>query len=114
MIRRPPRSTLFPYTTLFRSLHLQRAIALLHVHRRLAYEIVRALTVPVIEARHVCGDPPTERAAQQGVDRAADRLALEIPEGDVDGADGRDQGALLPRQCRNAAHAGVGQREQVL
>src|SRR5256886_17210758 len=31
MIRRPPRSTLFPYTTLFRSLagllHLQRAVA---------------------------------------------------------------------------------------
>src|SRR5256884_5084361 len=25
MIRRPPRSTLFPYTTLFRSLHLPRA-----------------------------------------------------------------------------------------
>src|SRR2546422_6553070 len=25
MIRRPPRSTLFPYTTLFRSLHFQRA-----------------------------------------------------------------------------------------
>src|SRR2546430_5065155 len=24
MIRRPPRSTLFPYTTLFRSRHLQR------------------------------------------------------------------------------------------
>src|SRR2546426_2166181 len=24
MIRRPPRSTLFPYTTLFRSLHLHR------------------------------------------------------------------------------------------
>src|SRR2546426_7686224 len=24
MIRRPPRSTLFPYTTLFRSLHSQR------------------------------------------------------------------------------------------
>src|SRR2546430_7699253 len=26
MIRRPPRSTLFPYTTLFRSLHLGRAL----------------------------------------------------------------------------------------
>src|SRR2546430_4165216 len=25
MIRRPPRSTLFPYTTLFRSVHLLRA-----------------------------------------------------------------------------------------
>src|SRR5206468_4899340 len=39
MIRRPPRSTLFPYTTLFRSLHLlvdkpvkllQRSIDVLH------------------------------------------------------------------------------------
>src|SRR2546425_9634177 len=26
MIRRPPRSTLFPYTTLFRSLHRQRGM----------------------------------------------------------------------------------------
>src|SRR2546425_10049497 len=28
MIRRPPRSTLFPYTTLFRSLALQEAVAI--------------------------------------------------------------------------------------
>src|SRR2546422_8113902 len=27
MIRRPPRSTLFPYTTLFRSLHERRLLA---------------------------------------------------------------------------------------
>src|SRR3989442_14897168 len=27
MIRRPPRSTLFPYTTLFRSLHARRSTA---------------------------------------------------------------------------------------
>src|SRR3712207_7153797 len=33
MIRRPPRSTLFPYTTLFRSLHSDPAR---HVHRRRA------------------------------------------------------------------------------
>src|SRR3712207_7094759 len=26
MIRRPPRSTLFPYTTLFRSLHVRRLL----------------------------------------------------------------------------------------
>src|SRR2546427_6659955 len=32
MIRRPPRSTLFPYTTLFRSRHLRRH--LLHADRR--------------------------------------------------------------------------------
>src|SRR3712207_7294396 len=29
MIRRPPRSTLFPYTTLFRSLHVVGAIGIL-------------------------------------------------------------------------------------
>src|SRR5256885_12006620 len=35
MIRRPPRSTLFPYTTLFRSLGLrgQRHVLRLHVRR---------------------------------------------------------------------------------
>src|SRR2546430_7621688 len=27
MIRRPPRSTLFPYTTLFRSLHVPQALS---------------------------------------------------------------------------------------
>src|SRR3989449_5951312 len=31
MIRRPPRSTLFPYTTLFRSRIARRAVALVHV-----------------------------------------------------------------------------------
>src|SRR3712207_9465519 len=30
MIRRPPRSTLFPYTTLFRSLELRDAVRALH------------------------------------------------------------------------------------
>src|SRR2546430_5097578 len=30
MIRRPPRSTLFPYTTLFRSLQLLRDVLVLH------------------------------------------------------------------------------------
>src|SRR2546422_6745001 len=30
MIRRPPRSTLFPYTTLFRSTHRRRADSALH------------------------------------------------------------------------------------
>src|SRR5687767_15411190 len=40
MLRRPPRSTLFPYTTLFRSLRLQRDVLreggeVLRQHRRL-------------------------------------------------------------------------------
>src|SRR3712207_7065340 len=35
MIRRPPRSTLFPYTTLFRSRHADRAEDRQHPFRRL-------------------------------------------------------------------------------
>src|SRR2546426_7901514 len=36
MIRRPPRSTLFPYTTLFRSLHREEALGLEPARDRLA------------------------------------------------------------------------------
>src|SRR5260370_23110202 len=35
MIRRPPRSTLFPYTTLFRSFHHARAAGARDDHQRL-------------------------------------------------------------------------------
>src|SRR5256885_7987041 len=34
MIRRPPRSTLFPYTTLFRSIHLEPVVDALSQDRR--------------------------------------------------------------------------------
>src|SRR3989441_6651549 len=37
MIRRPPRSTLFPYTTLFRSLHATREVADLLPHGLLSF-----------------------------------------------------------------------------
>src|SRR3989442_5452521 len=36
MIRRPPRSTLFPYTTLFRSLRLEDDWAVALIHRDVA------------------------------------------------------------------------------
>src|SRR5258707_8342687 len=35
MIRRPPRSTLFPYTTLFRSLHVQKRFVYAVVYSRI-------------------------------------------------------------------------------
>src|SRR2546430_8536782 len=38
MIRRPPRSTLFPYTTLFRSQRVQRGGAKRGPHERIARE----------------------------------------------------------------------------
>src|SRR2546426_4798637 len=42
MIRRPPRSTLFPYTTLFRSLERERAFKRSPKHR-VAYEALEAI-----------------------------------------------------------------------
>src|SRR3712207_8006456 len=57
MIRRPPRSTLFPYTTLFRSHHLERA-AHEGVH---AAEVRHGLTRP--EAR-VAGDGQLPRSEE--------------------------------------------------
>src|SRR5688572_31145680 len=51
MIRRPPRSTLFPYTTLFRSLRQQRElhrplVAKLPGNQVLAKEIQRKILIP--------------------------------------------------------------------
>src|SRR3989442_6490808 len=49
MIRRPPRSTLFPYTTLFRSRRVQLGTLLVPVAVRAAALSV----VPVVHHRHV-------------------------------------------------------------
>src|SRR5947209_12279941 len=54
MIRRPPRSTLFPYTTLFRS----RCGA----HR------------PALAGARGCGDPALRRRATASTDRKSTRL----------------------------------------
>src|SRR2546426_5630271 len=44
MIRRPPRSTLFPYTTLFRSeLYIDHETSVVVVSRARAIEIIRVL-----------------------------------------------------------------------
>src|SRR2546422_7656773 len=68
MIRRPPRSTLFPYTTLFRSpprhAHHDRrrhAPAALGVDRRLRCEEASASDVP---AKGVCGNRSEEHTSE--------------------------------------------------
>src|SRR5256885_8524483 len=65
MIRRPPRSTLFPYTTLFRSLdpragrgeHVQRAARRAAAHHDRA-SLLERRRVPAVVARRV---PPHRR-----------------------------------------------------
>src|SRR2546430_11908856 len=50
MIRRPPRSTLFPYTTLFRSPEQQRAFFTLFRDLRTAYLSCKAAIYPGVTA----------------------------------------------------------------
>src|SRR2546422_5484484 len=63
MIRRPPRSTLFPYTTLFRS--EQRAAAVAGVERRVGLNDV------VDQPSRLCAQGTAERAEE---DRKSTRL----------------------------------------
>src|SRR5256885_15768187 len=69
MIRRPPRSTLFPYTTLFRSEHLVNGFELIPCGRRALKSLpVVALALVLITAA------------------ACSRLPLASPDGTVTGA----------------------------
>src|SRR5260370_27986205 len=56
MIRRPPRSTLFPYTTLFRSLRARPAREVDPPRAHLdAAHLVGAAAVGGVSGRHLCG-----------------------------------------------------------
>src|SRR5256885_7367311 len=69
MIRRPPRSTLFPYTTLFRSRRRHEAIALRLV--REVREVADVVRLQVDDAHRARGSEARHRRAvpvQLGVD----------------------------------------------
>src|SRR2546427_8022460 len=51
MIRRPPRSTLFPYTTLFRSQHSDGLAVAVELDQRRAFERERELRVAELRKR---------------------------------------------------------------
>src|SRR5687768_18186988 len=68
MIRRPPRSTLFPYTTLFRSLHLVRAL------HRLGQFVVVHEDEPAIHLLQKVGLREHAYGAIVGTDRKSTRL----------------------------------------
>src|SRR3712207_6868431 len=69
MIRRPPRSTLFPYTTLFRSLARRRE------------EPFTVADIPLLdEAAELLGEAPSASGAKEAAERRQRRLDLENAE----------------------------------
>src|SRR3712207_7350578 len=70
MIRRPPRSTLFPYTTLFRSRHRQVFLALVGALSLVPAGQLAAAEMPALPQLIEMLRPPGERAG----DRKSTRL----------------------------------------
>src|SRR2546421_5648790 len=50
MIRRPPRSTLFPYTTLFRSRNVSGTAGVLRDHKQMAWWVLN-ITIVMLRVR---------------------------------------------------------------
>src|SRR5258708_38549699 len=73
MIRRPPRSTLFPYTTLFRSLPTRdRRVGKRRAHHRTHRRRAR----PDRRSRHICGVPRRRSLLPKTIRmKLADRMA---------------------------------------
>src|SRR2546422_7909100 len=67
MIRRPPRSTLFPYTTLFRSVPLQKTIAVDNIRYWEAQNSVRVVV-------DLGGEIHFNQGEAKGTDRKSTRL----------------------------------------
>src|SRR2546426_11637062 len=95
MIRRPPRSTLFPYTTLFRSAH--RPARLRHVRRGLHDRCAPSLELGRAAARRPRLDP--RRPHGGGADREGGPGAR--------GGAVRAAGAQPARRCRGNGSASV-------
>src|SRR2546430_7143023 len=74
MIRRPPRSTLFPYTTLFRS-ETDRPLARLRLGRRVDRRDRRRVEDRAHERREVAQVPRCERAVFSQVVRSEEHTS---------------------------------------
>src|SRR3712207_7634862 len=72
MIRRPPRSTLFPYTTLFRSLEPEACAHPVEPRLALTHEVGAVGVSAQAERQHLRADDHQQGAAHQ--DRKSTRL----------------------------------------
>src|SRR3712207_8322299 len=74
MIRRPPRSTLFPYTTLFRSFDPETVFRLQHATRSGRYDIFKKYTQRVDEQSERLMTLRGLFKLREGLDRKSTRL----------------------------------------
>src|SRR5256885_4640394 len=75
MIRRPPRSTLFPYTTLFRSLREFRGAVIFVTHDRYFLDVIATRIIELADGR--CFSHPGNYTAyleSKAIDRKSTRL----------------------------------------
>src|SRR2546430_15715939 len=75
MIRRPPRSTLFPYTTLFRSLALA-----IEAKDHTTHDHLRRVRIYAMEIAKDLGLPPAEMQALRAAALLHDIGKLAVPE----------------------------------
>src|SRR2546430_3914909 len=115
MIRRPPRSTLFPYTTLFRSLLLPTRETYVHGagqvarvpadHFELLFERIHELDRAELLCTTVLADRIHRRAQEVGVGDAADgQRVLEREEHTLAGPDLRRHGEQIIALVRSEEH----------
>src|SRR2546422_9609191 len=79
MIRRPPRSTLFPYTTLFRSIVVDSA----HGHSEGVLKAVACLREAFPDAQLVGGNVATTDGARALVERGVDAVKVGVGPGSI-------------------------------
>src|SRR5258707_15865205 len=104
MIRRPPRSTLFPYTTLFRSVQLYRECA--GPRRRLLAE-AREQLAQTAELVVILGNDLDRRLADLCFQRRGRALGDDVPVVDDPDAVGEDVGFLEVLRRQEDGHAFV-------
>src|SRR2546430_12788246 len=78
MIRRPPRSTLFPYTTLFRSQKLSHRLEVPHLHDRRLHPLREAQSLRERrddEARVLAGPGVREGAGHDDAERSEEHTS---------------------------------------
>src|SRR5256885_17160340 len=110
MIRRPPRSTLFPYTTLFRSIHL-RGYAQKQPkqeYKREAFELFRQLidqvkteVTRVLMTVQVQSREQVEQATEALEQRSAHSLEHMTYGAPSDGDIGRSEERRVGKECRS-------------